>query len=101
MTDSVHSFKDYTGRDLSELPASEFSGQTVRRSCFSHETPDSVVFPPNMIGATFVGCNLVNCVIPSGNTTDSSCIVGRSLVQPDGFDWWIDAEGNPISKVGE
>lgn len=90
-----YSHKDFTGRNLT---AHKIEPQVIRGSCFSQETPDSVVFPADMTGVTFEYCNLDNCVIPAGNT-----VIGgsqrRFQVQNDLNDWEIDEQNIPLCLV--
>ena len=89
----THSRKDYTGRNLQNEVFEE--GEIVQGSCFAQERPDTVVFPEDMTGVTFKNCNLDNCVIPAGNTV-IDCWQRRILVQPDGLDWIVDADNQPV-----
>jgi len=98
MSNSPHSFKDYTGRSLADRPASEFSGQTVRGSCFAHERPDAVVFPDGVTDCVLQDCQLDNVVIPSGFTVVRGS-TRRILAQPDGTDWIVDEDNQPVSPV--
>lgn len=89
------SSKDFTGHSLVDKA---MSNKYIYGSCFSHETPDSIVFPESMTEVVFINCNLDNCFIPEGNT-----ILGRQprrfKVQEDGFDWLVDNNNNPIEKL--
>ncbi|KKK84403.1 hypothetical protein LCGC14_2783690 [marine sediment metagenome] len=94
--DDDYSFKDYTGRPCK----GKLSGKIIYASCFSHEEPNSKVFPNNMTGATFVNCNLDNCFIPNGNN-----VIGGSQrkfkVQNDLRDWELDGSDKPTRVMGE
>lgn len=98
MTDSVHSHKDYTGRSLADRPASEFTGTTVRGTCFSQETPDSAVFPSGVTNCTLIACNLDNVLVPAGFSV-VGCSRRRFKAQPDGLDWIVDNDNNPVSPL--
>jgi hypothetical protein len=92
--DDEFSFKDFTNKSLKDIGDS-LNNKTIYRTCFSQETPDSVIFPADMIGVTFVYCNLDNVYIPPGNTVIESSQV-RFKVQEDGKDWIVDENNNPI-----
>ena len=94
----AYSRKDFTGRSLIDVV--DLSGQTITGSCFSHETPDTHIFPEDMTGVTFLYCNLDNCFIPPGNTVGDGCSVRRYLHQPDTDETWIvDANNTPVEKM--
>jgi len=96
--DDKYSHKDFTGRRLTD--AKDLNGITIFGSCFSHETPDTKVFPDDMTGVTFINCNLDNIFIPIGNT-----VIGgsqrRFKVQKDARDWEIDNDGKPVKIINE
>ena len=69
--------------------------QVVYGSCYSQETPNSVIFRPDMTGVTFRNCNLMNVLIPPGNTV-IDCQTQRFKVQNDHNDWMIDALDKPV-----
>ncbi len=91
-----YAHKDFTGQSLIERD--DMNGQAIIGSCFSQERPDTIVFPPDLIGVTFIDCNLDNCTIPDGNTVQGGSR-RRILVQGDGFDWIVDADNNPVERV--
>ena len=93
----IYSNKDFTGRNLSQ--ATDLDGQTIINSCFSQEIPDTHVFPDGMKNVTFINCNLDNCFIPSGNIVQGGS-QRRFKVQQDGFDWIVDANNNPVERIG-
>lgn len=88
--------KDCTGWDLSDR--TDMDGITIEGLCLSQESPREVL-PPTLTGVTFVDCNLDNVIIPSGNILIRTRN-RRFLVQEDGLDWEIDADGNPIKILG-
>jgi len=94
-----YSFKDFTGWDLSDR--TDMSGIIIEGSCFSHETPDSIVFPSIMTGTTFMACNLDNCFIPPGNTVQNNCSKRRFKIQNDLEDWICDRNNVPVEPVGK
>lgn len=98
MSGSCHSLKDYTGRILTDRPASEFSGKTIRGTCFSQERPDTVVFPEGVSDCTLLACNLDNVLVPAGFSV-VGCSRRRFLVQPDGLDWIVDNDNQPVSPL--
>lgn len=96
--DPVYSQRDFTGLDLSD--AKIIAGDAIYASTFSHETPDTHVFPETMQGITFIDCNLDNVFIPAGNRV----IAGsqrRFKAQADGQDWIVDAQSQPLEPVNK
>lgn len=93
-----YSFKDFTGHDLSLN--TDMDGLVIYSSNFSHETPDSKVFPQNLMGTTFIKCNLSNCEIPDGNLV-IDCNQKRFKVQNDLRDWELDESDQPIKVLNE
>ncbi len=87
--------KDFTGKDLKDM---DLNGRVIYASCFSQEIPDSEIFPQDMVGVTFLNCNLDNCVIPEGNL-----VLGgsnrRFEAQTDGNDWEIDENFEPTRPL--
>lgn len=74
------------------------NGLTIEGSCFSQETPDSNIFPPDLKDCTFKYCNLDNVFIPPGNKVENGS-QRRFKVQNDLNDWEIDAGNNPVRLV--
>lgn len=70
-------------------------GLTIICSCFSQQIPDSEKLPPNLMGVTFINCNLDNLVIPPGNLF-VDCSTRRFVVQNDLNDWEIDDNDDPV-----
>lgn len=96
---SKYSDKDFTGHDLSDLK--DMSNITIENSCFSWETPDSIVFPADMTGTVFVDCNLDNCFIPPGNQVKGGS-ARKFQVQNDLEDWVLDPDTLvPIEPVNK
>ena len=93
-----YSFKDFTGQDLSLKI--DMDGVIIYASCFSHEIPDSSVFPANLTGATFIKCNLSNCKIPDGNTV-IDCNQTKFKNQNDLRDWELDGGNQPLKVLNE
>ena len=93
--DERYSRKDFTGRTLKE---ENMTNVVIYGSCFSQEILDRHVFPDNMIGVTFIKCNLDNCYIPPGNIT-IDCWRRRFKVQNDLNDWLVDDSDNPIKPL--
>ena len=98
MINKKHSYKDYTGQDLSKLPAAEFSNSTIKGTCFSQElikSDDLVnVFPEGVENITFERCNLDNVLIPKKCDKTKCCTNKMFKVQADKRDWVID----PVTK---
>lgn len=90
--DAKYSNKDMTGWDLSDRK--DMSGINIQGLCLSWEVPDAHALPVNLVGTTFVGCNLDNVWVPSGNTL-VNCSNRRFKVQNDGEDWEI----HPVTKT--
>jgi hypothetical protein len=94
----MHSFKDYTNQSLKDRPVEEFSGQTIKGSCFYQEVPYGGslptkgvdIFPDGMTGATFVRCNMDNVYVPPGNFVIAGDGVPSStrkiMTDDEGFD---------------
>lgn len=91
-----YSNKNFTGWDLTDRE--DLHDMVIEGSCFSHEKPDSIVFPEKMTGVTFIDCNLDNCFIPEGNK-----VVGGSQrrfeIQNDLNDWIVDENGEPEKPI--
>lgn len=88
--------KDMTGWDLRDRQ--DMDGLTIEGLCLSQCVPSDVL-PPTLTGTVFLDCNLDNVRIPQGNLL----LRGLNrfyLVQDDGEDWEIDADGNPIKILG-
>lgn len=90
--------KDSTGRSYRSWPAEAFSGRIFVGYCFSQELPDTDVFPDGATGATFVNCNLDNCLIPGGSTVSGGS-QRRFRAQQDGLDWLLDDDDQPVSRL--
>lgn len=71
------------------------AGLVITGSCFSQERPDSVIFPDNLTGTSFIGCNLDNVFIPPGNIVEGST-QKRFEVQNDLNDWEVDGNNKPV-----
>lgn len=100
MINEKYSFKDFSGRDLSEVDPLELNNTTIKGSCFYQENnPDSVIFPVGMIGVIFERCNLDNVSVPAGNIIRADCINRRIKVQIDKEDWIIGPDLKPIEPV--
>lgn len=94
---------EYSHKSLSHVNLTNADippGTKIRSSCFSREEPDSVIFPSDMTGVTFVNCNLDNIVIPPGNTL-VDCSNKRFEVQNDLNDWIIDHNDDPVQLVNQ
>lgn len=91
--DPKYSNKDFTGQDLTMR--TDMSGIIIEGSCFSHETPNSDCFPPDMTGTTFVDSNLDNCIIPPGNVLVRGSN-RRFEAQEDGKDYIVDQNNEPV-----
>ena len=70
----------------------------IRGSCFSQEKPDTRIFPSDMVGVTFINCNLDNCIIPEGNFI-IDCSQKKFKVQSDGKDWILDENYKPVEVL--
>ena len=90
------STKDFTGVQ-GIINYKDISG-VVYASCFSQEIPDIHIFPDDMIGVTFVKCNLDNVFIPAGNTI-IDCSQRRFKIQTDLNDWIIGLDNKPIEPI--
>lgn len=95
--DDAYSFKDFTGRDLSDH---KMDNLVIYASCFSQETPGIAIFPKGMTGTSFYHCNLDNASIPLGNQA-INCSQRQFKVQADLRDWEIDEKAQPIKVINE
>jgi len=94
---SIFSHRDYTHFNLED--AGEYlNNEIIRSSCFAQEKPDTVVFPSYVTNLTLVNCNLDNVDLPPGVTL-IDCSHRRILTQPDGLDWIVDENNNPVEPV--
>ena len=91
----TYSHKDFTGQSLKDCD--DLNGLTITGSCFAQEKIDSDIFPDVMTGATFVNCNLDNCLIPSGNTIEGGS--HRRYKSFDGVDWLVDENNTPVKVL--
>lgn len=98
MSGSCHSHKDYTGRSLADRPASEFSGKTIRGMCLTQMAPDTVALPSGVTDCVLQDCQLDNVLIPSGFSVVRGS-TRRFLAQPDGTDWIVDENNQPVSPL--
>ncbi len=94
-----YSYKDFTDKDLTSLPASDFNNSEIVGSCFyQQKAPNTQVFPTGITGVTFRKCNLDNVLIPPGNTVDGGCH-RKIKIHNDLEDWIVDDLGKPIKPV--
>jgi hypothetical protein len=106
-----YSHKDFTGKLLIDHDPSEFNDTEIRGSCFAQEVPFGKqmefvqVFPKEMTGVTFVGCNLDNVLVPADckivdGTHKLLEICKESVEGKDVYTTWVmSAEKIPMSKV--
>ena len=94
--DDEYSFKNHAGGNLAEA---DLNGKTIYASTFASEQPGTQVFHPEIIGVTFIKCNLDNVVIPDGNTL-IECSTKRFKAQDDGYDWIVDENNVPVERIG-
>ena len=76
-------------------------GIIIYGSCFSHEIPDTKIFPQGIKNITFINCNLDNVFIVKPDWITVNCTQKRFKVQADARDWEIDSNGKPIKVIGE
>ena len=94
-----YSYKDFTGQDFSNVPASEFNNSEIVGSCFfQRKAINTDVFPVGMIGVTFSKCNLNNVLVSIGNTIDKGCHENIAI-QNDGVWWKVDSFLKPIEPL--
>lgn len=99
-----YSYKDFTDKSFTDIPAEEFNNSEVVGSCFYQQAnSDTVIFPDYMIGVTFSRCNLDNVHIPSGNTVimagPDKCCHRKIKVQNDLMDWILDDSLKPVEPA--
>lgn len=95
-----YSYKDFTNKTFTDLPADEFTGITITGSCFYQEGEEREIFPPEAKNITFKKCNLDNVVLPA-NSKVVSCSQMRIVKQNDKCDWFVDKDKKPIEPVGK
>ncbi len=93
-----YSNKDFTGHDLSAR--NDMDGIVIHGSCFSNEELDAKSLPQNLVGTTFILCNLANVKIPAGATV-IDCNTMRFKVQNDGEDWVVDSQNKPVEPIAK
>jgi len=100
MINKEFSFKDFTGVDLTHLPASAFKGRIVG-SCFAHENilgevPKLHTVFPDGITSMFERCNLDNVMIPDSASIMACCVRRKLKAENDGGDWVQDEDFLPV-----
>lgn len=97
--DDAYSLQTLTGKSFVEKGIPQ--GTVIYKGYFSSEIPDTVIFPANMKGVTFVNCWLDNIVIPAGNTL-VNCSTVTYQAQNDLRDWKLsDDTRQPIKVLSE
>jgi hypothetical protein len=106
-----YSHKDFSGKSLIDVDPKELNDTEIHGSCFAQEVPFGKqaefvrVFPEEMTGVTFVGCNLDNVLVPEGckaiDGTHKLLEIHKETVGgEDVFTTWIMSEAKvPIAKV--
>jgi hypothetical protein len=92
-----YSNKVWPNRDLTSCV--DMKGCVIYASSFYNEKPNSTVLPSDLSGTTFIKCQLNNVIVPNGVTL-IDCDTRKFQVQNDGFDWWLDNDGNPMERIG-
>lgn len=99
--DDELSYKDFTGWEFKSRSEYDFNKKIIYASCFCNETPDIEIFNNKTKGATFIKCNLMNVVIPDGNTV-IDCLTQQFREQNDREDWVIDKiTKDPIEPINK
>ena len=95
-----YSYKDFTGKTLTETDPKEWNDTEVIGSCFASLTPNTRVFPDGITGVKFIKCNLDNVVVPKECTIEGGChrLIAK---QNDGEDWLVDEHLNPIEPLNK
>jgi hypothetical protein len=99
MLNEKYSYKDFNNQDFSNLDPAELNNSEIVGSCFHQNNPASRIFPENMTGVTFQGCNLDNTIVPPGNTVENTCCHKSFGVENDGEYWLLDASLKPVSPL--
>jgi hypothetical protein len=99
MVNEKYSYKDFNNQDFSDLDPAEFNNSEIVGSCFHQNRAASRIFPENMTGVTFQGCNLDNTIVPPGNTVESTCCHKSFGVENDGEYWLLDEDLKPVSPL--
>jgi hypothetical protein len=84
-------------RNLSNEVAKDFNNSEIVGSNFAQEEPFTSAFPSDMIGVTFIKCNLGNCNIPAGNTVEG--FNKHYKIQNDGEYWIVNEELKAIEPL--
>lgn len=98
-----YSFQDFTNEKFFETD--DLDGSVIIGSCFYQDVegregdPRTEIFPSNMVGVTFIECNLDNVYIPQGNTIDSTCSSRRVKRMYDGRLWILNAVLTPVEPL--
>lgn len=98
-----YSFEDFTNQKF--FDATDLNGSVVIGSCFYQDAkgrngdPRVGVFPSDMVGVTFIECNLDNVYIPSGNMVDPLCYCRRVKRQYDGELWILNEDLDPVELL--
>jgi hypothetical protein len=91
-----YSFRSFKNQSLVELDPEELNDSEIVGTSFFQREPFTVVFPKNLKGIVFSGCNLDNCILPEGAIMRGG--TNRQYApQNDGEYWIIDETGNPVS----
>ena len=100
---------DCTGQTFTDWPAKLFDGKAIINCCFSHETPDTEVFPKGVKGMAFERCNLDNVAVPVGSKVTGCCTrrfkcfpLTPGDVSDEGagpVDWIVNEKGEPVEPM--
>ena len=109
-----YSFKDFTGMNSGDFPASEFNGTVIKGSSFYQESdysdkgldanppdPSKSIFPVDMENVIFDRCNLDNVIIPQGNMILPTCTNKKIRVQNDWDDWILGNDNKPVEPMNK
>jgi len=102
-----YSYKDFTNKNLLDVPVEELNDTTIVGSCFYQEATESQVefdiFPKGITGVHFIRCNLDNIIVPDTCTMDldspDACSHRKIQIQNDMADWILDDNDNPIEPI--
>jgi predicted GH43/DUF377 family glycosyl hydrolase len=95
-----YSYKDFTGKILTETDPKEWNDTEVIGSCFANQKPKTEVFPKGITGVKFIKCNLDNCLVPQECEIVGGCHRWIA-VQNDLEDWLLDENLNPVEPLNK
>jgi hypothetical protein len=95
MINEKYSYKSFKRQSFLDASRSDFDGMEIVGTSFYQDNHHTDVFPKNMSGVIFTGCNLDNCNVPAGATIRGG--TNKHIAKQKDGEWWIvDKDGKPI-----